>query len=245
MLSCQLSARFRIASRRRVGVNPETSVAEEYGTLPAAPEMPVIDPEALDQMFASWMPRLYRAASRMLHNPEDSEDAMQDTLLSAFQNLGQFEGRAKLTTWMYSILLNTVRAKLRKRRSQPELCSIDLESSEDDPRPAVIELVDQGPDPEQECVREEKSRILAESFQKLPEAYQSVIWLCDVEEMGQKEAAERLGLPLGTVKCQLHRARRLFSERARKARAFPIPLYPESPGRRSRVPETSATAVSS
>jgi RNA polymerase sigma-70 factor (ECF subfamily) len=186
------------------------------------------------------MPRLYRAASRMLRNPEDSEDAMQDTLLSAFQNLDQFEGRAKFTTWMYSILLNTVRARLRKRRSQPEMCSIDTDPADEDVRSFAVELVDMGPDPEQECAREEKSRILAESFQKLPEAYQSVIWLCDVEELGQKEAAERLGLPLGTVKCQLHRARRLFSERARKARAFPVHLYQDSPARRTpRVAETS------
>ena len=225
-------------------MNPESSLAGD-SAVSAAPVLPGSDPAALDQLFASWMPRLYRAASRMLHNPEDSEDAMQDTLLSAFQNLNQFEGRAKFTTWMYSILLNTVRAKLRKRRSQPEMCSIDVDSSEEETRAFSVELVDLGPDPEQESMREEKSRILAESFQKLPMAYQSVIWLCDVEELGQKEAAERLGLPLGTVKCQLHRGRRLFAERARKARAFPMHLYPDSTVRRSSVPGTSASAVSS
>ena len=176
------------------------------------------NPAALEQLFASWMPRLYRAATHMLRNPEDSEDAMQDALLSAYQNLGQFEGRSKFTTWMYSILLNTVRAKLRKRKSLPETCSIDPETPEEDLQRFAVTLVDTRPDPEQECAREEKGRILAELFQRLPEPYQTVIWLCDVEELRQKEAAERLGLPLGTVKCQLHRARRLFSERARRAR---------------------------
>ena len=201
--------------------------------------------EALEQLFAAWMPKLYRAAAHMLRNSEDSEDAMQDTLLSAFQNLSQFEGRAKLSTWMYSILLNTVRAKLRKRKTHPETCPIESESSEDELRTFAVELIDQRPDPEQECARGEKSRILAESFQRLPIAYQSVIWLCDVEEMGQKEAAERLGLPLGTVKCQLHRARRLFSERARKARTYPLRLYAEPPARRIHAPGTSPSAVSS
>jgi RNA polymerase sigma-70 factor (ECF subfamily) len=226
-------------------VNLESSVAGDCTASAITPVIPADDPEALEQLFASWMPRLYRAASRMLHNPEDSEDAMQDTLLSAFQNLNQFEGRAKFTTWMYSILLNTVRARLRKRRSQPDMCSIDAEPSEEETRSFAVELVDLGPNPEQECAREEKGRILAESFQKLPEAYQSVIWLCDVEELGQKEAAERLGLPLGTVKCQLHRARRLFSKRARRARAFPAHCYPESSARRTRVSGSSASAVSS
>lgn len=226
-------------------MNAELSVAEQMA-VPSPPSViPSGDPAELDLLFASWMPRLYRAASRMLRNAEDSEDAMQETLLSAFQNLDQFEGRAKFTTWMYSILLNTVRAKLRKRRSQPEMYSIDAESSEDEPHPFAVELVDRGLDPEQECVREEKGRILAESFQKLPAAYQSVIWLCDVEEMGQKEAAERLGLPLGTVKCQLHRAHRLFSERVRRACTSPAHLYSDSSVRRSRVAAASPSAVSS
>jgi len=205
--------------------------------------IPLGDPAALEQLFASWMPRLYRAATHMLRNPEDSEDAMQDALLSAFQNLGQFEGRAKFTTWMYSILLNTVRAKLRKRKSHPETCSIDPDSAEDDLRPFAVALIDTRPSPEQECAREEKDRIFAELFQKLPVPYQTVIRLCDLEEMGQKEAAERLGLPLGTVKCQLHRARRLFSERARRARAFSLRLDSHLPGTRARVRKASSPAA--
>lgn len=226
-------------------VNQESNIAENAVPAPAPAPFPCGDPAALDQLFACWMPRLYRAASRMLNNPEDSEDAMQDTLLSAFQNLNQFEGRAKFTTWMYSILLNTVRAKLRSRRNRPEMCSIDSEPSEDELRSTVVELIDMHPDPEQECERHEKGSILAESFRKLPEAYQSVIWLCDVEEMGQQEAADRLGLPLGTVKCQLHRARRLFSDRARKTRAFPSRLSSDAPARRARVRATSPSAASS
>lgn len=218
----------------------------EVGSLPdgaLASSIPDGDPEALDQLFASWMPRLYRAAARVLRNPEDSEDAIQDTFLSALQNLSQFEGRAKFTTWMYSILLNTVRAKLRKRKSLPETCPIDPESSEEDLRRFAVALVDTRSDPEQECARAEKARILAELFQKLPEAYQSVIWLCDIEELRQKDAAERLGLPLGTVKCQLHRAHRLFSERARRARAFPLRLDPNVSAARVRVRGASAPAA--
>jgi RNA polymerase sigma-70 factor (ECF subfamily) len=205
--------------------------------------IPEGDRAALEQLFASWMPRLSRAAMHILRNPEDSEDAMQDALLSAFQNLGQFEGRAKFTTWMYSILLNAVRAKLRKRKSHPETCSIDLESADDDLRPFAVAFIDTRPSPEQECAREEKGRIFAELFERLPAPYQTVIRLCDLEEMGQKEAAERLGLPLGTVKCQLHRARRLFSERARRARALSFRLDPHMPGTRARVRRASSPAA--
>jgi len=225
-------------------VNSELSANGTLAASSTAAMVPPTDPEALNQLFSTWMPRLCRAASRMLHNQEDSEDAAQDTLLSAFENLDQFEGRAKFTTWMYSILLNTVRARLRKQRSTPEMYPIDADSPDEETRSYAVELMDLGPDPEQECAREEGGRILAESFQKLPVIYQSVIQLCDVEELEQKEAAERLGLPLGTVKCQLHRARRMFSERARKARAFPVHLDPDHAAKGSRAAGATSPAVS-
>lgn len=205
-------------------LNFESNEACGHPAKALAATIPDGNPAALDQLFASWMPRLYRTATHILRNPEDSEDAMQDALLSAFQNLSQFEGRAKFTTWMYSILLNAVRAKLRKRKSQPETCPIDPESSEEDFQRFAVTLVDTSYDPEQECAREEKGRILAKWFRELPSAYQAVVWLCDIQELRQKDAARQLGLPLGTLKCQLHRAHRLFSERAR--RTCPSPSRP-------------------
>ncbi len=201
--------------------------------------------ELPDRLFASWMPRLYRAAFRMLRNAEDSEDAMQDTLLSAFQHLDQFDGRAQLTTWMYAILLNTARAKLRKRSRSPEMCPLETECSSDQEHTFAVELVDSRPDPEQECERGEKARLLAESYEKLPALYRSAIWLCDVQELGEKEAARRLGLPLGTLKCRLHRARRLLSARAREACTIRSNLYRHSPDRPRRVAAAAPSVVSS
>lgn len=171
----------------------------------------------MNEFFASAIPRLHRAASRLLRNPEDSEDAMQDTLLSAFQNLGQFEGRAQFSTWIHSILLNTIRARARKQKSRPETLSIEAEFPEPEQKRFVAALIDTHCSPEQECAGEEESRIAAEIFQSLPAPYQTVIRLCDLQELGREEAAAQLGLPVGTVKCQLHRARRMLTSRARRA----------------------------
>ena len=226
-------------------MNSELNADGRQLTAPGASAIPFGDPMAINELFATWMPRLYRAALRILRNPEDSEDAVQDALLSAYQNLEQFEGRAKFSTWMYSILLNTVRARLRKRRAQPESCSIEPEAGQEAERAFTVELIDLGPDPEQACVREEMCGVLADSFQRLPAVYQSVIWLCEVEELGQQEAAEHLGLPLGTVKCQLHRARRLLSERVRRASVFPTHVYRHIPGSGSPISGITAVVVAS
>src|SRR5216684_5327910 len=65
-------------------------------------------------VISSYSPVLFRVALRRLRNVEDAEDAVQDALLSAYKHIGQFEGRARLSTWLTSIVTNTARMKLRQ-----------------------------------------------------------------------------------------------------------------------------------
>src|SRR5215471_7250817 len=74
--------------------------------------------QALDDLFASSSSHLYQAAFRILSNPHDAEDAVQDSLLSAFRNLNQFHGRARFSTWLHRIAVNSSLMRLRKRKSQ-------------------------------------------------------------------------------------------------------------------------------
>ena len=61
------------------------------------------------------LPGFQRVAMRWLRNPEDAEDAVQDAMLSAFKNIARFEGRAQMATWVMAIVINAVRAQLRRR----------------------------------------------------------------------------------------------------------------------------------
>ena len=82
---------------------------------------------SLDELFAPHMPQLYRAAVQVLRHPQDSEDAVQEGLLAAFRHLSQFQGRSKFSTWLHRIVVNAAFMKLRHRKREINVSSIDDE----------------------------------------------------------------------------------------------------------------------
>jgi RNA polymerase sigma-70 factor (ECF subfamily) len=174
-----------------------------------------MDRADLNQLFASCIPRLQKKAARLLPVHEDREDAVQDALLRGYRKLNQFTGRSQFSTWMYSILVNAALSLLRRQRSRPKTSSLDTHAEQDAERRSDLTIVDPRPNPEEEFRREETFLLASEMLKVLPRAYQPVVWLCDIKELGMKETAERLGRPIGTVKAQLHRAHRLIRKHAR------------------------------
>lgn len=163
---------------------------------------------ALEGLFALNMPQLYRAATRLLQNPEDSEDALQDAMLSAFLHLDQFQGRSRMSTWMYTIVSNAARKQLRGRKHM-QITSIADDATDhemEDARCVQKVLVDSRPNPEEACTWEERSRILKERVKYLPLNYRCVIQMCIIDDLPRREAAHKLGVSVGTVKARLHRA---------------------------------------
>lgn len=174
-----------------------------------------MDDAELDDLFASCMPRLQQMARQMLQNHEDSEDALQEGLLSAFRNLRQFQGRSKFSSWLYIIVKNAARTQVRTRKSRPQYVSEEEFANVADS--ALEEIsVDRGPSPEEECARRERSRFLLEALQDMPPRYQAAVHLCDVDGVAAKDAAQMLGMTSSALKTSLFRARRLAARRIRE-----------------------------
>jgi RNA polymerase sigma-70 factor (ECF subfamily) len=168
--------------------------------------------ESLNELFGNCMPRLFRVADCVLHNCQDSEDALQDGLLSALRHINQFKGNSQFSTWLFSIVRNSALAKLRKHRAH-SIVSMDDQGSEDDTESGAQGLLaDPGPDPELGCAQAEMSWMFARTLEGLPANYRAIIRLCDFEGFTGKEAAQRLGLSVSALKAQHHRARRAIRE---------------------------------
>jgi len=168
--------------------------------------------ESLNELFGDCLPRLFRAADCVLHNRHDSEDALQDGLLSALRHIDQFQGNSQFSTWLFSIVRNSALAKLR-RRSAHQILSIDDQTSEDDSELAASEVpADPRPDPERACAQAELSYLFARTLDGLPTNYRAIIRLCDFEGFSGKEAAQLLGLTVSALKAQHHRARLAIRE---------------------------------
>lgn len=177
------------------------------------------DPEALDTLFARYARPLYQTALRLLGNPEDAEDALQEGMLSALRNLKRFEGRSKFSTWLTRIVINAALMQLRKQRTRPTV-SLEQEDSEQRELSLGSRIPDARPGPEETYARRERFEILESSLGSLPPALQSAVWLRDVEGLSTAEAARALGLSEGTVKSQLHRARNKLSSLVQGGQGF-------------------------
>jgi RNA polymerase sigma-70 factor, ECF subfamily len=173
--------------------------------------------EALDELFTRYRGRLYKTARRVMGNSNDAEDALQDGLLSAFRSLSGFKGHSQFSTWLTRIVTNAALMRLRRGRPEAMTSSIDQNLYPEE-EPLANRIPDPGPNPEERFARLERLQIFEQKLQSLPTAYQQVVRLCDVEGMSAREAAEALGLPIGTLKSQLHRARLRLSEEVARAR---------------------------
>src|ERR1700733_705191 len=157
----------------------------------------------LDGVVSRHLPMFYKRAFRFLGNATDAEDAVQDALLSAYKHLGQFRGQAQLSTWLTTIVTNAARMQLRRRSSH---LSLDEEQGEDG-LTFSEQLADSKPSPEETCSTAEAQDRMVEGVNQLSPKLRQAFQLRDIDGLTTKEAALVLGVPPGTVKAQLARAR--------------------------------------
>ena len=160
--------------------------------------------QELDSVVSRYLPMFYKRAFRFLGNATDAEDAVQDALLSAYKHLGQFRGQAQLSTWLTTIVTNAARMQLRRRRSS--YLSLDEEQGEDG-LTFSEQLPDSRPSPEEVCSTAEARDRLVEGVKRLSPKLRQAFQLREIDGLSTKEAALILGVPKGTVKAQLARAR--------------------------------------
>lgn len=175
---------------------------EERSLDAAAPPL-----DALAQALSENFSRLYAAIYRILRDPDEAADALQDACLLAHRKLDQFEGRANMGAWLHRIAVNAALERLRKRKRRNESEINELMPEYD--RYGVL-LGD--PDwkeatPEKLLLAAETRATVTAAIEQLPEAYRSVLVLRDIEELDTATVAEMLDCTQGTVKTRLHRAR--------------------------------------
>ncbi len=160
--------------------------------------------EELDCVVSRYLPMFYKRALRFLGNAPDAEDAVQDALLSAYRHLGQFRGQAQLSTWLMTIVTNAALMQLRHRRGG--CFSLDEEQGQEG-LTFSERLADSKPSPEEVCSTVQARNRLVEAVQRLSPKLRRTFQLRDIDGLTIKEAAHVLGVPQGTVKARLARAR--------------------------------------
>src|ERR1700760_3540000 len=123
------------------------------------------DMSAFEQLVLRYDRKLFRIAQNIIHNREDSEDAVQESFLKAFQCLDGFREQAQFSTWIYRIAVNVCLMKLRKRNSSKEVALEDGSHNGEEVVP--IDVADWAPNPEELCQASELRSILTKGLQRL------------------------------------------------------------------------------
>lgn len=164
------------------------------------------DDSAYDALVREHTGPMLAVARRILGMEEDARDAVQDAFISAFKSIRNFEGGARLSTWLHRIAVNSALMKLRSRRRNHEP-SIEelLPSFRDDGHAA--QPISRWRDATSEVERREFAELVRRYIDELPEIYRTVLLLRDIEELSTEETAVLLGIQNNAVKTRLHRAR--------------------------------------
>jgi RNA polymerase sigma-70 factor (ECF subfamily) len=148
---------------------------------------------------------MYRLGLKMLDNPQDAEDVLQETFIKAYKALPRFDGRSSISTWLYRIATNEALMLIRKRKGIE--ISIDDPSGDDQPLDEPMQIEDWCCLPEAELMSGEAREYLKLAAEELPEKLRVVFILRDLEGLSTRETAQVLDLTETAVKTRLSRAR--------------------------------------
>lgn len=168
------------------------------------------DDRAFEQLVRAHIGALHAVALRLLQNPADADDAIQEAFLSAYRSIGNFRGDARVKTWLHRIVVNAALQRLRRRKRDAE--GGERELGELLPRFQENGYPEHVHQPwvqtaEELATRAQTREQVRRVIDKLPDNYRTVLILRDIEELDTAEVAQLLELAPGTVKVRLHRAR--------------------------------------
>jgi RNA polymerase sigma-70 factor (ECF subfamily) len=151
---------------------------------------------------------VYNLALKLLGDEQEAEDVLQETFLSAFRAIDRFEGRSKLSTWLYRIAYNASLMHLRKRDRMATLSLDQRHGDEEQVRPVLGDLlVDWSKVPDDQLLSAEARQEMDRAIAQLPESLRATFILRDIQGLSGAETAEVLGITVQAVKNRLHRAR--------------------------------------
>ncbi|HXM77355.1 MAG TPA: sigma-70 family RNA polymerase sigma factor [Thermoanaerobaculia bacterium] len=166
--------------------------------------------DLFERLVRRYQSRILAHLSRMVGNRDDALDLSQEIFVKVFQALDRYNPEFKFSTWLFRIAGNAAIDHLRKRR----LRTIPLEPSDSEgQRVSSPEYRNLGPDPYATLRNAERGDAIASAIQSLPQEFRELIALRHFTGLSYEEIAEIKGMPLGTVKNKLFRARAVLKER--------------------------------
>jgi RNA polymerase sigma-70 factor, ECF subfamily len=182
------------------------------GVARPAPEPPVEAVPVSDAVFEALVEthyaRTYSFIYRMVQSEPDAADLTQETFVRVYKALPRLRAEGALFAWIRRIASNLCMDYLRRRNSSLPTFSLDARVSEESDTMLSWDIADPTAEPQSLFASRERKNVLYRAIQTLPEEYRAVIVMHHIEEMRVEDIAGALGVPAGTIKSRLSRARR-------------------------------------
>ncbi len=162
------------------------------------------DESAYAELMDRYRGQLFHLLYKMVYSRIEAEDLVQEAFIKAYKGLESFNREYAFSTWLYKIAVNNCIDYLRKKRLQTYSYDKPMAGKDGEMR---REYPDRDAGTDKPMLEKEKSTIINQAIDSLPEKYRTVIHLRHREEMAYEEIAELLDIPIGTVKARIFRAR--------------------------------------
>ena len=172
----------------------------QYTAMEIAEEISTCPESGARRLIAEYGDRLYDTAFRLCQDESAARDLVNRTLWRAIERIGLFSGASSMYTWLYSILVNFWRMDLRQKKKMDILLFQD----------EMPDCPDERPDPAEALAAKADSEAIRNAIAELPEYYRVVVVFRYFEDMSVPEIAVILGIPEGTVKFRLHKAKNMM-----------------------------------
>lgn len=169
--------------------------------------------EAFRELVVRFERPVYSLVARMVQDPATAEDLAQEVFIKAFRRLDTYDPQRKLASWLFKIAHNTTIDHLRRNAPDTVPLEADRSEAEEGRGGLAAVLADESlEDPSAAAERKDMARSLERAIARLRPEYREVVVLFYLEGASYQEICEAVGLPLGTVKTNLHRARKELAQ---------------------------------
>jgi RNA polymerase sigma-70 factor (ECF subfamily) len=178
------------------------------------------DERAFNEVVRTYERRIFALALRMMGDRAEAEDLAQEVFVQVFKAIGSFRGESKLSTWIYRIAVNlsknrTKYLRVRHSSEQDELAAVEERAGLGDPNDAKnVARIER---PDEMMAGRETEQVVRRAILQLEPSFRECLVLRDVEDLSYEEIGQITGLPEGTVKSRIHRARSQLKEIVERA----------------------------
>lgn len=177
------------------------------------------DEAAFNELVRAYEKRVFRLVLRMLGDRAEAEDVAQDVFITVFKSIDSFRGESKLSTWMFRVATNHCKNRIKylDRRARGKKGELDEVSEQGALESASMSSSAMIARPDQQAEANQIEAIVRAAIAELDEDQRELVVLRDVENLSYEEIQQITGLPEGTVKSRLHRARLLLAKAVQRA----------------------------